>query len=222
MAVFVACPSCSVKLNIPENFLGKKVRCASCSTVFQAKQDVAPPDPAPAESAPAPPAPAEAPLEQHVTEDLPPAPLQEEEAAPLDDRGPGYEDYDDTYDREEKKRRRKKRRDFDPHRSGMVMGLGITSAALGVIGFSGPCCCLLCDVLPVAAIGTGIPAWIMGQSDIRKMDTGSMDPDGRGGTQAGFICGIVGSALGVMSLLCSVGTLFLNFGNMFARNAGNF
>ena len=44
----------------------------------------------------------------------------------------------------------------------------------------------------------GIIAWVMGSSDLREMDAGRMDPSGRGMTQAGKICGMIG----VILVLC--------------------
>jgi hypothetical protein len=42
------------------------------------------------------------------------------------------------------------------------------------------------------------------------MDAGTMDPAGRGNTQAGRICGIIGTILLIIGLL--VGVLFFVFG----------
>ena len=36
-------------------------------------------------------------------------------------------------------------------------------------------------------------AWFMGSSDLKLMSAGSMDPTGKGLTQAGMILGIIGS-----------------------------
>jgi len=41
----------------------------------------------------------------------------------------------------------------------------------------------------------GIAAWVMGNADLREMAVGGMDPSGRDLTQAGRICGIVGTIL---------------------------
>ena len=43
MAVLVACPQCAVTLDVPESLLGQKVRCATCSTVFEAQRQQPPP-----------------------------------------------------------------------------------------------------------------------------------------------------------------------------------
>lgn len=62
-----------------------------------------------------------------------------------------------------------------PHRGGVVLALGI----LGIV------VCFIC----------GIIAWVMGNNDLREMAAGTMDPDGRGLTQAGKICGMIGVIL---------------------------
>src|SRR5437870_11746015 len=51
MSTIVDCPSCSRKLRVPEELLGKKVKCPTCSGTFDA---VAAPEPArtPAPSSP--------------------------------------------------------------------------------------------------------------------------------------------------------------------------
>lgn len=58
-----------------------------------------------------------------------------------------------------------------PHRGVVVLVLGI----LGLV------VCFIC----------GIIAWVMGNNDLRQMDAGTMDPSGRGMTQAGKICGMI-------------------------------
>lgn len=67
-----------------------------------------------------------------------------------------------------------------PHRGGMILALGI-------------CGILVCVVL-------GIPAWVMGNTDIRKMNAGQMDASGRDLTQAGRILGMISVILGIIGL----------------------
>jgi len=65
-----------------------------------------------------------------------------------------------------------------PHRGTVVLVLGI----LGLV------CCFIC----------GIISWVMGNTDLREMDAGRMDPSGRGLTQAGKICGIISVVLWIV------------------------
>ena len=62
-----------------------------------------------------------------------------------------------------------------PHRGTLILVLGI----IGLI-FCGP---------------LAIVAWVLGSGDLKEIDAGRMDPAGRGTTQAGKICGIIGTIL---------------------------
>ncbi len=66
------------------------------------------------------------------------------------------------------------------HRGTLILVLGI----LGIV---------VCQ--PV-----GIAAWVMGNSDLQAMDAGTMDPEGRGMTQAGKILGIISVVLMVIGI----------------------
>ena len=70
---------------------------------------------------------------------------------------------------------------YRPHRAGAVL-------ALGIIGLP---VCIIC----------GIIAWVMGSGDLRDMRAGRMDPSGYGMTQAGMVCGMVGTILAIVGLL---------------------
>jgi len=43
----------------------------------------------------------------------------------------------------------------------------------------------------------GIAAWIMGNNDMQQIESGMIDPSGKGITNAGKICGVVGTILGI-------------------------
>ena len=61
-----------------------------------------------------------------------------------------------------------------PHRGTAILVLGIISLLPICVGWI-----------------LGIIAWVMGNTDLREMDAGRMDPSGRGNTQAGKICGMI-------------------------------
>ena len=65
-----------------------------------------------------------------------------------------------------------------PHRGAVIL-------VLGILGF------VLCPFF-------GVAAWVMGSGDMAQIDAGTMDPEGRGLTQAGKVCGIVSSVLGIL------------------------
>ena len=78
--------------------------------------------------------------------------------------------------------RRLDRRDTEPHRAGFVLAMGIVSLVL----------LLVCWPLSIVF---GLIAWICGRADLRKMREETMDPEGESSTQAGWICGIIGTCL---------------------------
>jgi len=96
------------------------------------------------------------------------------------------DDRDDDIDRPAARRRRDDDRPHyeEPHRGVLILVLGI----LGLVA---------CAVL-------GPIAWIMGNTDLKKMDAGVMDPEGRSNTQIGKILGIVGTVLLGISLVGTV------------------
>jgi DNA-directed RNA polymerase subunit RPC12/RpoP len=47
----------------------------------------------------------------------------------------------------------------------------------------------------VMPLPLGLVAWLWGNQDLRKMDAGEMDPEGRGMTQAGRICGMISTVV---------------------------
>lgn len=76
-----------------------------------------------------------------------------------------------------------------PHRGTTILVLGILSL-------------VLCAPL-------GIAAWIMGNSDLKEMDAGVMDPSGRSTTNAGRICGIIGTILLIIGVLVGIAAMGL-------------
>ena len=67
-----------------------------------------------------------------------------------------------------------------PHRGSTVLVYGI----LGLV---------VCQLLAIAA-------WRMGTDDLRQMEFGQMDPSGRDLTNAGRICGMVGTGILIFQL----------------------
>jgi hypothetical protein len=56
----------------------------------------------------------------------------------------------------------------------------------------------------VVCFPCGIAAWVMGRGDLRQMDVGQMDPEGRSLTQAGKIVGIIATVLALLSVIAAV------------------
>jgi hypothetical protein len=53
----------------------------------------------------------------------------------------------------------------------------------------------------IVCMPLGIVAWVMANGDLKKMDAGTMDPEGRGNTQAGKICGIISVCLALVGFV---------------------
>jgi type IV secretory pathway TrbD component len=70
---------------------------------------------------------------------------------------------------------------MEPHRGVLILVFGILSF-------------VVCPFF-------GVAAWVMGNTDLREMAAGRMDPSGRDLTQAGRICGIVGTAIMIFPVL---------------------
>lgn len=77
-----------------------------------------------------------------------------------------------------------------PHR-------GVTVLVFGILGL------LACQLF-------GIAAWVMGNEDLRQMDAGWMDPSGRDMTNAGRICGMIGTAMLIIPAIFIVLMLVLS------------
>jgi len=78
-----------------------------------------------------------------------------------------------------------------PHRGTLILVLGILSL-------------IVCGPL-------GIAAWIMGNTDLREIEAGIMDPEGRSMTQAGKVCGIIACILMAVSVVFGIGFFLLFF-----------
>lgn len=73
---------------------------------------------------------------------------------------------------------------------------------------------LVLGLLSLLMLGpfTGIPAWVMGAKDLRKINEGRISPSERTMTQVGMILGIVGTVLGVLVIAILLVTLLLVLG----------
>jgi hypothetical protein len=128
--------------------------------------------------------PAPAPAQEEIAEKprkrATPPPEEEEE----EPRRPVRRRDDDEDEEDDRPSRRRRRGPMAPHRGTMILVLGILSL--------------------VVFQPLGIAAWIMGNNDIKEIDAGRMDPEGRQTTQIGRILGIIATILMCISL---VGTL---------------
>ncbi len=213
MPLIVACPSCGGKLRVADALRGQRVRCPTCAHTFDSSAEPVLPTDAPR-------APKDLPLDLMLDEpssSLQPAPADgtgglvgtvelqssaEDRPAPPEPqtpsespqrRPPRLADERLNLDKPDL-HRRGPRRDAEPDCGAAVLSLGIISLAIIVVWCAAPIGVIL-----------GLAAWIMGQTDLRKMKRGQMDENGRGITQAGWICGILGTLLnGLITLGCGL------------------
>jgi hypothetical protein len=82
---------------------------------------------------------------------------------------------EDDYDDRDRPRRRERHSYDEDHRGGLIL-------ALGIIGL-------------VACQPIGIVAWVLGNNDLKAMNEGRMDPEGKQLTQVGKILGMVATIL---------------------------
>jgi hypothetical protein len=125
-----------------------------------------------------------------------PAPPERWDLNQRDDVGrPLHGDRPDDFDDDDfGGRHGRRRRDVLPHRGGVILTFGILSL-------------VICAIF-------GPIAWIMGNTDLAEMRAGRMDPEGEGMTQAGKICGMLGTALLALAI-CGFGCGILSSGRNF-------
>jgi hypothetical protein len=153
-------------------------------------------DSASVSSAPAPLPPPAPPAPETVTTERPSGP----DANEPEQRRRDFDDEPSPYQRPPRFREGGPRADALPHRGGLVLTFGILSVALT----------MFCGLLsPIWGFGFGIPAWVMGHGDLKKMKSGMMDTSGEAITRAGWILGIVGTGLAAVIILIFVAFILL-------------
>jgi len=210
MPTTVDCPACQRKLRLPDELAGRQVKCPTCGEVFQGNS--APPLPA-SQVAP-PPVP-----QPRVVDQSPPQP------APANHSLGGMQSCPFCHERVDTNATRCRfcgqaldtgsgsdlgrpfspfgpggfRRDWEPHRGTLVLVLGILSLVFSLAG-------IMCYGY-FAAFPLGLTAWILGHYDMGKMRRNEMDPSGRNNTQAGMICGIIGTVISAIEVLACCGLI---------------
>jgi predicted Zn finger-like uncharacterized protein len=189
MAEVIQCPSCHKKLRVPENLLGKNVKCPACSTMFvaEAGEEDLPIAPVIEERPPSSPQRRRPPVEEEYEEDRPRR--RKPEAPPPEEDDYDEEPEDEFEEEEPRPRRRRRRRRGAPHRGSTILVLGILS--------------FFC-LTPIF----GPMAWVMGSNDLKEMRAGRMDREGEGLTNAGRICGIISTCLCIAGF-CIYGLVFI-------------
>ena len=135
-----------------------------------------------------------------------PPPEEEEDDQPRK-RPVARRDEDDEDAEDERPSRRGSRRSgrpLQPHRGTLILILGIGALV-------GPFLSLPTPIL-------GPFAWWLGNIDLKEMDAGRMDPEGRQHTQIGKICGMVATIMMIVGLVvgCLIVVLFFGFAGFVA------
>lgn len=222
MPIAITCSSCNKKLQAPDSAVGKKVRCPACSAkiAVPVPEDLVEPiddlvesdEDTGITSRPTAPNKKSARDETESEEDTgitsEPAPAKKKVA--WDDKESEEEERDevDEEDFEERRRRKRKRRremeeeedgdrDARPrrreeaHRGALILFCGIMAIPLAVCA-------------PLAFIMATITLQLA-HTDVKKMERGLMDPEGKAMTTAGQACAYVAIVLGLIS--CVAGAI---------------
>lgn len=226
MPIEFSCSQCGKTLRTPDDSAGKKGRCPDCGSVMNIPQQstagTGGPDPLSGKSSADPlglgPQGGGAPSPGRMPSGMPGGP-----AKPMPGKGPAASPYASpgatTHQRPNYASGPGGNKS---DKVGLVLALGICSLIAGLVAMPGICCCLLGLPASAVALGCGIPAWIVGQSELKRYKTGELTGSGQGEIQAGWICGICGVALSILYGLLFVLSFFLNFAMAGADMMGGF
>ncbi|MEC8344418.1 MAG: hypothetical protein VXZ63_04695 [Planctomycetota bacterium] len=90
-------------------------------------------------------------------------------------------------------------------KTGVVLTLGTLSLISAVGIYLLVCCCWPLSLLPMlVALGCGIPAWLVGQQELKKFKAGVYAGRGKGEITAGYIFGILGVVLSLLSIVAFI------------------
>ena len=94
-------------------------------------------------------------------------------------------------------------------KTGVVLTLGTLSLISAVGIYLLVCCCWPLSLLPMlVALGCGIPAWLVGQQELKKFKAGVYSGRGKGEITAGYIFGILGVVLSLLSIVAFIVLIF--------------
>jgi hypothetical protein len=194
MAHLITCTECKKQLQVPEDLLGQQVQCPECKHTFTAElpgeKDAV--TSSPAKKTVAPPS---VPTKRAAWDKKPAAEKDDDEDRKDKKKTKKRRDEDDDDDRPSRRRSRRSRRgqDYAPHRGGMILAFGIIGLVSGLGIIFGPI------------------AWMMGNTDLKEMEAGRMDPEGQGITQVGRILGMIATIMSIVGILLGCGIFVIYF-----------
>jgi predicted Zn finger-like uncharacterized protein len=194
MPTIIACPTCQARLIIADHLMGRKVRCASCSTAMDAGDSHPESRPLPSPDL------AEAVhINLSLDDDVPPVQLAQH--IPPVPEPPPVREVLISDDNARRLRRRHddekgypgadwpyRRRDSDHDRGSTILTLGIIGLALAIL------------LPPIGAV-VSLFAFVMGQRDLARIKRGQVDEEGAESTRAGRTCGMFGTVIGFLATL---------------------
>ena len=176
------CPKCTSRLSVLPGDVGLDVECPNCQTVYRANRADAPPV---LRSS------SDRPKSSSIVNYGSGAKRNRDDDDEDDDDRPSRrrksrrreEDDDDEDDRPARRRRsRRSRRNYEPHRGVLILVLAIISWVTGIFI-------------------VGIVAWVLGAADLKQIDAGRMDPEGRAMTQIGMYLGMAHTILAIVFIV---------------------
>jgi hypothetical protein len=189
MPIEVSCTNCSALLRAPDAAAGKKIKCPKCETIVPvpaAGGEAATIKPTPSTAPPPMPVPVLPAAPPQAVVPVGPAPSRRDD----EDRPPPRRRYEEDDDRP----RRRQRRDESPTTggSGLPLGLGIGSIAMGVVAliFSFLPCCGFVVALTVGGVGM-----ILALVGVIVALTGD---------RSGLVTPIIGACVNVAAMLAAV------------------
>jgi hypothetical protein len=187
------CPKCNTRLSVLPADVGHDIQCPSCETVFKALRADAPPPPDGGKGG-----------GSSSLVRIGSGSKRDDDDDDRRDRGrrrskwdddddddrdrpsrrrrSRYDDDDDDYDRP---RRRRGYANYAPHRGTMVL-------VFAILGW-------------VVCVIFGIVAWVMAAQDLKEMDAGRMDPEGRSTTQAAKVIAMIQCILSLVVIVLYCG-----------------
>ena len=174
-----ACPKCASRLSVMPGDVGLDVECPNCNSVYRARRVDAPPV---LERAATRPKRSSLVVRQERDDDEDDGDRPSQRKTKNRRREEDEDDDEEEDDRPSRPRRRSRRsgRRYEEHRGTLILVFGILGFFVGIFG---------------------ILAWILGASDLRAMDSGRMDPEGRSNTQTGVLLGKITVILSVVGII---------------------
>lgn len=186
------CPKCGSRLSVMQGDLGSDIECPSCQTVYKATRADAPPPP-----------PGSGSKSGAKTSSLVKLGSGSRQDDDDDDRKSKKkrsrrDDDDDEDDDDDRPRRRKRRR--RSYGGGYVEHRATLLLILTILGFI------------TQIIILNIVAWVMAHNDLKEMDAGRMDPEGRSMTNLCRILNMILVIFTIVMIAVSCVVLMLIFG----------